>query len=110
MRRCARRTAGPSDPRTTTIMRLEPLETACEWTSDTIRDSYVYEFNDTQLAEIDSALAYAEAHTDDVLDITTDEFPLPTLAPALADITRDLIDGRGVVLFRGVPVAKYGKE
>ena len=42
--------------------------------------------------------------------ITRDAFPLPTLGPELGRITRDLIDGRGVVLIRGVPVDRYGKE
>jgi hypothetical protein len=37
-------------------------------------------------------------------------FPLPTLGPELTRLTHDLIDGRGVVLIRGVPVDRYGKE
>ena len=45
-----------------------------------------------------------------MLDITRESFPLPTLGTELAGITRDLIDGRGVALIRGVPVDRYGKE
>ena len=45
-----------------------------------------------------------------MLDVGFDSFPLPTLGPELARLTRDLIDGRGVVLIRGVPVDRYGKE
>jgi hypothetical protein len=87
-----------------------PLEVGCQWQCDTIRDSYVFQLTDEHLAELDAALTTAEAAVDDVLDITADLFPLPTLGPELARITDDLINGRGVALIRGVPVSHYGKE
>ncbi len=89
---------------------LEPLEPDGEWTSDTLGDRYVVELSDDHLAEVDAALAHAESVRDDVLDVTRDDFPLPTLGPVLRDVTRRLIDGCGVVLLRGLPVADYGKE
>jgi hypothetical protein len=88
---------------------LVPLEEACEWRSDQVGDSYIFPLTDTHLAELDAALATAEARTDDVLDVEREHFPLPTLGPELARITDDLINGRGVVLIRGVPVEHYGK-
>ncbi|MGO9874973.1 MAG: TauD/TfdA family dioxygenase [Acidimicrobiia bacterium] len=88
---------------------LTPLETGCEWRADQIGDSYILQLTDADLDELDVALGHAEATCDDVLDITRDAFPLPTLGPQLADVTRELIDGRGVVLIRGVPVDRYGK-
>ena len=86
-----------------------PLETACEWRRDDLGDSYVFELTDAHVEELDRALVQAEAQCADVLDITRETFPLPTLGPELERITRDLIDGRGVVLIRGVPVERYGK-
>ena len=89
---------------------LAPLEEHCEWRRDTIGDSYVVELSDEHLREIDEALGMAESRTAEVLDVTRDDFPLPTLGPELARITDDLINGRGVVLLRGLPVGRYGKE
>jgi hypothetical protein len=89
---------------------LTPLETACEWQRDDLADRYVLQLSDEQLAELDAALVHAEAQVDDVLDIAREHFPLPTLAPVLAGITEELVDGRGVALIRGVDVARYGKE
>ncbi len=89
---------------------LTPLETDCEWQSDELGDSYVFQLTDAHVDELDRALVHAEASCDDVLDITRDAFPLPTLGAELAGITRDLVSGRGVVLIRGVPVERYGKE
>jgi hypothetical protein len=88
---------------------LTPLEEACEWRTDQIGDSYIVELTDAHVAELDAALATAEAQTDDVLDVSREHFPLPTLGPELARITDELINGRGMVLIRGVPVERYGK-
>jgi len=86
------------------------LETGCEWRSDELADSYVFQLTDAHLEELGTALEHAEAAADDVLDITRETFPLPELGPELTRITRDLINGRGVALIRGVPVDRYGKE
>jgi hypothetical protein len=69
----------------------------------------VFDLTDAHLDEVERALVHAESTCDDVLDITRESFPLPTLGPALVDVARELIDGRGVVLIRGVPVERYGK-
>src|SRR5262249_12785074 len=37
-------------------------------------------------------------------------FPLPIFAATLADIGRELEDGRGLVLLRGLPVARYTED
>ena len=89
---------------------LAPLETDCEWQSDQLGDSYVFDLTDAHIEELDRALLHAESKCDDVLDITRDAFPLPTLGTELDRITHDLVSGRGVVLIRGVPVERYGKE
>jgi hypothetical protein len=87
-----------------------PLEPACAWRTDDLRDSYVFRLSDDHLRELDTALVHSEAKCADVLDITRDDFPLPTLGPELERLARELIDGRGVALVRGVPVAQYGKQ
>lgn len=89
---------------------LVPLEEGCAWTHAQLGDRYVHRLTSAQIEELDTALRFAELHCDDVLDITREEFPLPTLADQLGDITRDLIDGRGVVLIRGLPVERYDKR
>jgi hypothetical protein len=89
---------------------ITPLEPGCEWRHDDVGDSYVFPLTDDHVAELDAALQTAEAHTDEVLDITRDLFPLPTLGAELGGIARELIAGRGMVLIRGVPVERYSKQ
>jgi hypothetical protein len=87
-----------------------PLEERCEWRADEVGERYVFHLTDDHLAELDAALAHAESRVDDVLDISRELFPLPTLGPELARITDDLVNGLGMVLIRGVPVERYGKD
>src|SRR3954466_5957248 len=83
-----------------------PLEVGCEWRRDDLGTSYVFQLTDAHVEELDTALQYAEARCDDVLDVTRELFPLPTLAPELRAVNSELINGRGVVLIRGVPVGR----
>ena len=87
-----------------------PLEGRCEWRAGEVGERYVFHLTDDHVAELDAALAHAESRVDDVLDITRELFPLPTLGPELARITDDLVNGLGMVLIRGVPVERYGKD
>ena len=46
-----------------------------------------------------------EAGGGDIIAIRRGDFPLPRLAPRLAEVRRELVDGRGFVQIRGLPVA-----
>jgi hypothetical protein len=46
----------------------------------------------------------------EIVDIVPQAFDLPTLRPVLHDIRRELLEGRGFVLIRGVPVREYTLE
>ncbi len=99
----------PGTPAAVDPSTLAPLEEACEWRRDDLGGSYIFRLTDAHVAELDDALVAAEAQTEDVLDITREHFVLPTLAPELARLTDVLINGRGMVLIRGVPVDRYDK-
>ena len=43
----------------------------------------------------------------DIARITKSDFPLPTLAPKLARICDEVLNGRGFVLMRGLPVERW---
>ena len=87
------------------------LEPQCEWTAADVADEDVWteRFTDAELEELDASLRHALKRSDDVLELTKDDFPLPTLATRLADIERELIDGRGFVRLRGIDRAAYSQ-
>ncbi|HET7504027.1 MAG TPA: TauD/TfdA family dioxygenase [Kofleriaceae bacterium] len=88
---------------------LEPLETHAEWRAGDIADRtlWTYRLSDAEIAELEAALAHARARCPDVLDITRDDFPLPTLGPTIARFEDELVDGRGFQLISGLPVERY---
>jgi TfdA family taurine catabolism dioxygenase TauD len=88
------------------------LEEKCEWTAGDVADEDVWteRLTDAELTELDASLRHALKHSDDVLELTKDDFPLPTLAARLADIERELIDGRGFVRLRGIDRSAYTQE
>ena len=75
------------------------LEAACEWRADAVADTSTWAevLDERELEEIDAALRRALAKSDDVLDITRDDFPLPTVSGRLKEIESELINGRGFV-------------
>jgi hypothetical protein len=73
-------------------------------------DEWVFRFSDVELREIDHAIQTFHAAGVALCDITPECFPLPTLGLRLADVLDDLLEGRGFVLMRGLPVARYTRE
>ena len=57
----------------------------------------------TEIAEMEAALKSVQAR-DSSRDIRREEFPLPILGPVLERLCGQVLDGRGFVLLRGVPV------
>ncbi|HEX3764629.1 MAG TPA: TauD/TfdA family dioxygenase [Kofleriaceae bacterium] len=88
---------------------LEPLEPHAEWRARDVADHarWTYRLSDADVAELEAALAHARARCADVLDITREDFPLPTLAARLADFEDELINGRGFQLISGLPAERY---
>lgn len=66
------------------------------------RSEWRFELSKEHVAEALAALAGVDDL--DLHEITTKNFVLPTLGPILESFLADLLDGRGFVLIRGVPV------
>lgn len=63
-----------------------------------------------EIAELEAAAERIIARDLDLLDVGRAEFPLPALGPVLDAIRRELLHGRGFVLLRGLPVARYTRR
>jgi len=73
-------------------------------------DDWIYRVSDVDIAELKNALSTARANGKALYDITRDDFPLKDFGETLATIQRELETGRGLMLIRGLPVAKWGEE
>jgi hypothetical protein len=90
-----------------------PLETHVDWMHDDVQDEsqWTYTLTGSDQRELANALAVAKSHSDNLLDIGIEHFPLDKLASSLKKIERDLIDGpRGFVRIRALESDKYSDE
>ncbi len=68
-------------------------------------EEWVYTLSAIELAEIDAAIQGIAGR--DLADISRPHFPLPTLGPVLDRLRGDVLNGRGFVLLRGLPVGSH---
>ncbi len=71
---------------------------------------WIRPFAPAELEELDAALRGVAARGLPWRRITRADFPLPKLSRALAGVAHELEHGRGLVLLRGLPVARYTDE
>lgn len=65
-------------------------------------ETWIYHLSPTEIAEVEAAVASVAGRN--IATIRRGEFSLPTLGPALDQLRREVLDGRGFVLVRGLPV------
>ncbi len=71
-------------------------------------EAWTHQLAAAEIDELDAALRALRARGLGLAEIRREDFLLPGLAPTLARWTRELRDGRGFLLVRGLPVARWG--
>ncbi|WP_291209352.1 TauD/TfdA family dioxygenase [Hyphomonas sp.] len=88
------------------------LDTHLCWRCKDVQDQHAWTLQLTPAdhAELDSALRQAKAKSSDLLDIGREDFPLDGMVAKLAQIERDLIDGRGFVRISALDTHRYSDD
>ncbi len=88
------------------------LETHAEWHRNDIdgASDWIETLTHDELDELDQALHHAQTKSDDLREISKDDFPLGRLKQRLKKIEGDLINGRGFVQIRGIPRQNYTND
>ncbi|MEP6702322.1 MAG: TauD/TfdA family dioxygenase [Betaproteobacteria bacterium] len=73
-------------------------------------DAWIEQLRAPEIAEIDAAIAAFRASGLPIQEISEQTFPLPTLGPRLKSLLRELLEGRGFFMMRGLPVERYSLE
>ena len=84
-----------------------PIEGPSAWVGADMRGrqaEWTYRLSPPEIAEIETAVKAVQARGLAIADIRRDDFPLPTLGPVLDRLRVEVLDGRGFVLLRGMPV------
>lgn len=73
-------------------------------------DAWIYRLSEAELAEIDGALRAVEDKRHNLLNISRNNFPLPTFGSAIETLRDEILLGRGFALIRGIDVNRYTKH
>ena len=89
----------------------ERIDDACAWLGPSMaaRSDWIEPLSAAELDELARACQPWLDEATDLTALTRERFVLPTLSRRLAAVRQQLLDGRGFVLLRGVPVAQWGR-
>jgi hypothetical protein len=73
------------------------------------RSDWIELLTEAEVAEIEVTTARLIKAKADIASISNADFPLPLLRPRLDRILNEVIDGRGFVLLRGLPVERWSR-
>ena len=93
-------------------MHYEPIRGSSAWQGRDLagREDWLRHFSATELAEIERAVRAFKASGDALAEISPTSFPLASLGEVLRGILAELLEGRGFVMLRGLPVRQYSRE
>jgi len=75
---------------------------------DLARDRrWIESLTTAEIEEVDRAVRMLDSESRDIITIRAEDFPLPTLAPRLRSLLEEVLNGRGFVLLRALPVANW---
>ena len=91
-----------------------PFQTEAAWRGPELAaqpERWTYRLSDAEIAEIEAAVAAVRSSGTALDRISPATFPLPTLGPRLErTLDRQILDGLGFWLVRGLPVGRYSIE
>ena len=71
---------------------------------------WIEEISTDQIGEVEAAVQELERSGVEIEKITAEEVPLPTLGPRLQGLLDEVVNGRGFVLIRRLPVERWAKR
>jgi TfdA family taurine catabolism dioxygenase TauD len=90
-------------------MNYEPVRGPGAWYGRELHGStdWMRQFSADEIAEIESSVRAFGASGAPLAGITRQSFPLPKVGPLLRAVLHELLEGRGFVLLRGLPVERW---
>jgi hypothetical protein len=91
---------------------MQPVVDPAGWTAEELRDvgSWSYSITEQDIGELEAGVDAVRRQGVAIVEVERDNFPLGKFADTLADIRRELIDGRGIVMMQNFPVERLDRE
>ncbi len=79
------------------------------WYGDALerQTDWIYQLSESEVREIETAVAGLAGASENLAPITPNDFPLPTLGPRLQRLLEEVLEGRGFILVRHLPVERW---
>jgi Taurine catabolism dioxygenase TauD, TfdA family len=74
------------------------------------RSDWIEHLSEAEIEEVEIAVESLETSALDLTTIGSEDFPLPTLAPRLHRVLDEVLNGRGFVLIRSLPVDRWTRR
>lgn len=83
-----------------------------DWSPASLKDvaSWSYRLSELDADELADGVAAARRASVAVVDVSRESFPLQSLGEVLADVRRELMDGRGIVMMQNFPLDRFDRE
>jgi alpha-ketoglutarate-dependent taurine dioxygenase len=90
---------------------MQPVVDPAAWDAETLGDvdDFGYAITDRDAEELAAGVAAFRRRDLPIETVSRDNFPLSRFADVLADIRRELIDGRGLVMLRNFPLRQLDR-
>ncbi len=91
---------------------MEPVVDPADWSPSALKDvsGWSYKITDRDADELAQGIAAVRRSGVAAVDITRASFPLGPFGDVLADVRRELMDGRGIVMMRDFPLDRFDRE
>jgi hypothetical protein len=90
---------------------MAPIVDPAAWTAQTLPrlEDWSYRLSEADCADVVSAVQNFQRRGLDPADVSPADFPLGAFGDTLADIKRELVDGRGMVTLQGFPLDRFDR-
>jgi Taurine catabolism dioxygenase TauD, TfdA family len=88
------------------------IRDASAWYGSDLEGStdWIEQLSEAEIAELESAAHVLEKSSIDLASITINDVPLPTLRPRLQRLLQEVLNGRGFVLIKALPVERWTRR
>src|SRR5258708_6938581 len=74
------------------------------------RRDWIEQFSQAEIVEVTRAVRELARSSRDLTSLSRADFPLPTLGPRLRQLVDEVLNGRGFVLIRTLPIERWTKR
>jgi hypothetical protein len=91
---------------------MEPVVDPAGWSPEHLRNiaDWSYRISDRDADELAAAITVVRRQGVPIVEVARENFPLAGFGDVLADVRRELMDGRGIVMLQNFPVERFDRE